>query len=47
MKKFIIAALVLTATGSVAFANDLSEKAMRDLPGVTGQGVTDEDRVST
>lgn len=40
MKKFIIAAFALTAVSTASFANDLSEKAMRDLPGVTGQGFT-------
>jgi hypothetical protein len=40
MKKYILAALALTALSTNTMANDLSEKAMRDLPGVTGQGVT-------
>jgi hypothetical protein len=40
MKRMIFAALALAAFGTSVSANDLSEKAMRDLPGVTGSGFT-------
>lgn len=40
MKKFLFAALLLATAGSPSFADDLSEKAMKDNPGVTGGGTT-------
>lgn len=40
MNRFILAALVLAASHSVASARDLSTKVMQDNPGVTGSGVT-------
>ncbi len=40
MKQFILAALVLAATQSIAMARDLSTKVMQDNPGVTGGGAT-------
>ncbi len=40
MNKLILAIALLAATGSFASAEDLTSKAMKDLPGVTGSGAT-------
>ena len=40
MKVAAIAAVVLAMSGSLALADDLSDKAMKDSPGVTGAGTT-------
>lgn len=40
MKKFIILAALLAAGSTATLADDLSTKAMKDAPGVTGNGAT-------
>jgi hypothetical protein len=40
MNKFILAFALLAAAGTNSFADDLSTKAMKDAPGVTGGGAT-------
>jgi hypothetical protein len=41
LKTHMLAALILAASGSMAFADDsLPKKAMDDAPGVTGAGTT-------
>lgn len=40
MKTQILAAMLLALTSSVAFAENLSDKAMHDLPGTSGGSTT-------
>jgi hypothetical protein len=40
MKRLILATLMLATAGSLAIAEDLATKEMKDNPGVTGPGTT-------